>query len=656
MAVLTKYAVLSSSSSSCLSASVMVYDWEAHQQTCYQLYIKEGRSLEEIMDHMKRVHSFTPSKRAYQVQFRNWKFPSKHKPAYKNEPLVARIRELWEQNMGQPEMLQVLGQEGYQIKPRELMRVRSMNRLLLRAANQHKPGPEDHETSSLDEESVLTTLSEDGTGPDEYASLAEGLGTPENLTGASQTASLNETRPAKKRRGRLVQATDGSSTVVRFPSEMPLEEARVTLGLTPTEYRGVRSVFASICQEEGVTKKTLVGPDRWEAIKKRLIGGNQQLQAALWKSRDDAETKKLALDIICTEVTKRMRSNGARMTLAQTKNILGFNPEETRMVRAAFTNVLRDARFTYKSSATPEQWEQLKYKWAEQCELVRNMNSETTDEEAQKKARALELLARDVVKRIRDEKLSKRKRNDMEKLDDAQDQGPADFAEAGFVTKPTEPASSLAHEAELDDDLVSSNFDDISEASEPHEMSFAPTSTPMAAHLPMALQGQPPGMSGHPSQLSQASRIIGSSLPGAMPLDAHVGSSLMLGAGSGVGFMDATYTHPQYTAAPGQAGVFSSVTTVPAGFAAYLRLHPSSRVVSDTSLWIATLNLPSVQELRQTAVQNYPGAVCLRIEGIVKDGKGGEIPLPIEQDQELSAYLAHLQGAAPTFNVQLWKT
>jgi hypothetical protein len=41
------------------------------------------------------------------------------------------------------------------------------------------------------------------------------------------------------------------------------------------------------------------------------------------------------------------------------------------------------------------------------------------------------------------------------------------------------------------------------------------------------------------------------------------------------------------------------------------------------------------------------------VEGVLKDEKGCELSLPIEQDEELGAYLAHLQGRAPTFNVQL---
>jgi hypothetical protein len=56
-------------------------------------------------------------------------------------------------------------------------------------------------------------------------------------------------------------------------------------------------------------------------------------------------------------------------------------------------------------------------------------------------------------------------------------------------------------------------------------------------------------------------------------------------------------------------------------------------------------------------VDKFPGALCARVEGIVKDGKGGELPLQIQDDEELGAYLAHLQGGTPTFSVQLvWKT
>ncbi|PHH68940.1 hypothetical protein CDD83_5875 [Cordyceps sp. RAO-2017] len=117
----------------------MVYDWDRHQQTCYRLYIEEGRSLEHIMAHMKTAHDFAPSKRAFQIQFKRWNFPPKQRPAHKNDRLVARVKELWERNLAQPEMLRVLNEEdGFEIKARELMRLRTRNRWLLRAPNGDK--------------------------------------------------------------------------------------------------------------------------------------------------------------------------------------------------------------------------------------------------------------------------------------------------------------------------------------------------------------------------------------------------------------------------------------------------------------------------------------------------------------------------------------
>jgi hypothetical protein len=53
-------------------------------------------------------------------------------------------------------------------------------------------------------------------------------------------------------------------------------------------------------------------------------------------------------------------------------------------------------------------------------------------------------------------------------------------------------------------------------------------------------------------------------------------------------------------------------------------------------------------------VQKCPGAVCSSIEGIIKDGNGGELPLPVSDEAELETYLQHVQGnGAPMFNVRL---
>jgi hypothetical protein len=38
----------------------MVYDWEGKRKTCYDMYIGEKKSLEEIMEFMRVFHSFSP--------------------------------------------------------------------------------------------------------------------------------------------------------------------------------------------------------------------------------------------------------------------------------------------------------------------------------------------------------------------------------------------------------------------------------------------------------------------------------------------------------------------------------------------------------------------------------------------------------------------
>ena len=46
----------------------MVYDWEGKEATCFQMYIQENRSLEEIMEYFKVEHNFAPR----YVQGKKW--------------------------------------------------------------------------------------------------------------------------------------------------------------------------------------------------------------------------------------------------------------------------------------------------------------------------------------------------------------------------------------------------------------------------------------------------------------------------------------------------------------------------------------------------------------------------------------------------------
>lgn len=43
-----------------LSLPIMVYDWDGKREICYQMYIKDKKALEEIMDYMKTAYQFAP--------------------------------------------------------------------------------------------------------------------------------------------------------------------------------------------------------------------------------------------------------------------------------------------------------------------------------------------------------------------------------------------------------------------------------------------------------------------------------------------------------------------------------------------------------------------------------------------------------------------
>ncbi len=93
-------------------------------------------------------------------------FPSKQNPAHKNAELVERVKQLWERNTSQREMLRILNEEdGFDIKERELMRVRAKNRWLLRVPNGMKTRKRDSELEVIDQ--LQSVLFEDGQADEE---------------------------------------------------------------------------------------------------------------------------------------------------------------------------------------------------------------------------------------------------------------------------------------------------------------------------------------------------------------------------------------------------------------------------------------------------------------------------------------------------------
>ncbi|KAJ4333670.1 hypothetical protein N0V87_007426 [Didymella glomerata] len=409
-------------------------------------------------------------KRAFQTQFKRWDFPSKQNPAHKNPALVARLQQLWEQNYTQKGMVDSLQDEGYQINDRELIRLRLRLKLLLResvprprrrqtddGSTQKKPkrkkakilpgkglinqlgnaivaessGSSESSESSEDEEATYITIGSENAEDVQSTQPAPeppSLDPEESLRRQLRQEQLQResdekwrTRKRRRRtRGWAGLPADTPGEPPRFPSETTIDEAKAYLGLDNSMYRRLRERFQEICEGEGVIKKTAAGPERWTQLVQQLIQEDAHLvsvflqaEPEVFKQSNDAlfrpkGQRALSIDVICMDVTKRLRTMETRMTLADAKNVLGLNPEQTRQVRAAYIAKLKTARFSNKYEAGEEQWTQLKTTWVNESEhLTRALAQGEADPGYARKLRAVEVIARDVMKRQQQDKLNK---------------------------------------------------------------------------------------------------------------------------------------------------------------------------------------------------------------------------------------------------------
>ena len=111
----------------------------------------------------------------------------------------------------------------------------------------------------------------------------------------------------------------------------------------------------------------------------------------------------MALDLICMDVTKKIRTVGTRITISDAKNILGVTPQEGRDIRSAFDAILKGDHFVSKLEVPKEHWDALKAKWvAESPRLQQVLAGGDADPDLPAKLRALESIASDVQKRHRD--------------------------------------------------------------------------------------------------------------------------------------------------------------------------------------------------------------------------------------------------------------
>lgn len=201
---------------------------------------------------------------------------------------------------------------------------------------------------------------------------------------------------------------ESSQSLPRFPSQTTLEEAKTILTLSQDEYRQIRNQFSEISREKGVLKKTTSGPTKWQRVKQCLVNESPRLQAAIDAASPGSDPTKawLAIDVICKDVSKRMRSSGTRMSLSGAKEALALDPDESRLLRAEFSHILRDAGFVTMAESGADQFDKLKESWMRSSPSVQKLLLTTesmASRESSSQRQALEVVARDILKRVREE-------------------------------------------------------------------------------------------------------------------------------------------------------------------------------------------------------------------------------------------------------------
>ena len=230
--------------------------------------------------------------------------------------------------------------------------------------------------------------------------------TPQRLLRRQEMQARSDQLLATRKRRRRIKGHAGMGPdppgPPRFPSETTLDESKAFLHLTNAHYQGVRAQFQAMCEETGVTRKAATPPEQWTAIKARLVNEHEHLHREFYGAWNGVpqEQKELALDAICMSVTKLMRTAGKHITIAEAKRILNLNPNDARVIRNEFYEVLRRDHFISKYECGEEHWNELKALWEASSSIVGQSLGAGSD--AQKR-KAVDRLASDVMKRYRDD-------------------------------------------------------------------------------------------------------------------------------------------------------------------------------------------------------------------------------------------------------------
>lgn len=422
------------------------YDWTDKKDICHQLYVQEHRSAAEIQKYFSQTFHLAltdlPCRKGFLRQFAVWGFPSHNKKLTPEETAAVadRIHELWNRNLNQKDIKSAIAAEGYEVKDYDFSKIwKSLGLRLRNEAGYKPPDPEKNkkkrqrstttsETAGIDPAlqagiaaADAATVTPDGDQVNEEASpiLAPLTSDQEALRQQRllQIQLESDQKLASNKRRRRIRGfghlpPDAPGLPPRYNSETSLDECKAILHLGNEMYQSVRAEFQRICENRSILKKRKCAEGVWDEAKRSLVGDNLHLSAIMDPVQPDQDRKRVALDVLCQDVTKRMRVAGNQITVAEANNIIGINPTESKAIRRSLYEILSADHFESRLLSGEDHFQALKQQWLDSNDEKLQQALQSQDARQMK---AVELLCSDAMKRFREDKNKRGERQPVQR-------------------------------------------------------------------------------------------------------------------------------------------------------------------------------------------------------------------------------------------------
>ncbi|KAF3063202.1 hypothetical protein CFAM422_010017 [Trichoderma lentiforme] len=447
----------------------MVYEWEKHREVIFQLYIQDGRPLGQVMVQLASEYSFRPGKRALQDQIKKWGY-LKTQHQVKPDVPPDRVRELWGQNLSWLQIAQQLQQEGFQVTEQEVAKLGKAMGLYNRQGARVR---------SKSTQSGISQPSPGSYFDGDYAG-DEAMG-PRRYSSAS---SIEYFTPRSREPGDAMSPNRITGhSLPRRKSEMTLTAAKRMLGIDDEKIAALRNTFTAICNRRGIRSKSHT-TEKWDEAIRDLLHEHPELYPRVGTSPENVERNMKALHIMCRNFAKTERL-GPKMTQTDAKNALGLNPEEARVAREIMIDLLKNGGFGDKLAVTPtpDAWELLIDRWGARYDKIGRAVAliGSGNDPDEKKQKALFVLSRDVLKRLRDDRPSRQaKRKHIDDMDTLPSKHPhvgstdVNLYAGELETQPQQNPQSSFDGAGVEDYSPMKTFDNVAESS----FTFQATSSP----------------------------------------------------------------------------------------------------------------------------------------------------------------------------------